>query len=83
LGDNHPICPVFLGDAKLASTFADKMLGKLINIDLQPDFNKSQARFQVICVTLSISGCAQFFSTRQSQYLQAQLEAKRLGNCIL
>lgn len=28
LGDNHPICPVFLGDAKLASTFADKLLGK-------------------------------------------------------
>jgi len=27
LGENHPICPVFLGDAKLASTFADKMLG--------------------------------------------------------
>lgn len=26
-GDNHPICPVMLGDAKLASTFANKMLG--------------------------------------------------------
>ena len=26
-GDNHPICPVMLGDAKLASSFADKMLG--------------------------------------------------------
>lgn len=25
--DNHPICPVMLGDAKLATTFADKMMG--------------------------------------------------------
>ena len=25
----HPICPVMLGDAKLASQFADQMLGKL------------------------------------------------------
>ena len=30
-GDNHAICPVMLGDAKLASTFADAMLGKLIH----------------------------------------------------
>ena len=28
-GDNHPICPVMLGDAKLASDFAEKMLGKI------------------------------------------------------
>ena len=28
LGENHPICPVFLGDAKLASTMAERMLGK-------------------------------------------------------
>ena len=27
---DHPICPVWLGDAKLASTFADQMLGKLL-----------------------------------------------------
>lgn len=26
-GKDHPICPVMLGDAKLASVFADKMLG--------------------------------------------------------
>ena len=26
--DSHPICPVMLGDARLASTFADEMLGK-------------------------------------------------------
>lgn len=26
-GENHPICPVMLGDARLASTFADQMLG--------------------------------------------------------
>lgn len=27
-GENHPICPVMLGDARLASTFADQMLSK-------------------------------------------------------
>lgn len=31
-GDNHPICPVMLGDAKLATTFADKMIGIYIYI---------------------------------------------------
>lgn len=31
LGENHPICPVFLGDAKLASTMAEKMLGEYID----------------------------------------------------
>lgn len=29
LGENHPICPVFIGDAKLASTMAEEMLSKL------------------------------------------------------
>lgn len=28
-GQDHPICPVMLGDARLASKFADKMLGNL------------------------------------------------------
>lgn len=27
-GDDHPICPVMLGDARLAATFADLMLGE-------------------------------------------------------
>ena len=27
-GDDHPICPVMLGDARLASQFADTMMGK-------------------------------------------------------
>lgn len=27
-GENHPICPVMLGDARLATTFADEMLSK-------------------------------------------------------
>lgn len=26
---DHPICPVLLGEAKLASAFADGMLGKI------------------------------------------------------
>lgn len=30
-GMDHPICPVMLGDARLASTFADQMLGKSRN----------------------------------------------------
>lgn len=32
LGENHPICPVFIGDAKLASSMAEKMLGNKKNI---------------------------------------------------
>ena len=28
-GEDHPISPVMLGDAKLAADFADDMLGKL------------------------------------------------------
>lgn len=31
-GENHPICPVMLGDARLASTFADQMLEKGIYV---------------------------------------------------
>lgn len=29
-GDNHPICPVMIGDARLATEFADKMIGKYL-----------------------------------------------------
>lgn len=32
-GDNHPICPVMLGDAKLATAFADKMMGMYFQIN--------------------------------------------------
>ncbi|CAF4446061.1 unnamed protein product, partial [Adineta steineri] len=32
LGDNHPICPVMLGDARLASQFADEMLKRGIYV---------------------------------------------------
>jgi len=32
LGDNHPICPVMLGDARLASQFADEMLKRRIYV---------------------------------------------------
>lgn len=31
LGENHPICPVFLEDAKLASTMAERMLSNQIS----------------------------------------------------
>ncbi|EDV96657.1 2-amino-3-ketobutyrate coenzyme A ligase, mitochondrial [Drosophila grimshawi] len=31
-GENHPICPVMLGDARLASTFADQMLTRGIYV---------------------------------------------------
>ena len=30
LGENHPICPVFLGDAKLAADMAEKMLSRIL-----------------------------------------------------
>lgn len=33
-GDNHPICPVMLGDAKLTATFANKMIGRATRIYL-------------------------------------------------
>ena len=29
-GEDHPICPVMLGDAQLASDMADDMLGKYV-----------------------------------------------------
>lgn len=38
-GDNHPIAPVMLGDAKLASEFADKMLGAYPKINLMAVYN--------------------------------------------
>lgn len=30
-GDNHPICPVMIGNARLATEFADKMLGTFLS----------------------------------------------------
>ena len=30
LGENHPICPVFLGDARLAAKMAEEMLGTFV-----------------------------------------------------
>lgn len=32
-GDNHPICPIMLGDAKLATEFADKMMGMYFHVN--------------------------------------------------
>lgn len=29
-GDNHPICPIMIGDARLTIEFADKMIGKYL-----------------------------------------------------
>lgn len=48
-GDNHPICPVMLGDAKLASKFADKMLEKDIYVIgfSYPVVPKDKARIRV------------------------------------
>ncbi|XP_008544187.1 2-amino-3-ketobutyrate coenzyme A ligase, mitochondrial [Microplitis demolitor] len=48
-GDNHPIAPVMLGDAKLASTFADKMLGRGIYVIgfSYPVVPKGKARIRV------------------------------------
>ena len=31
-GDNHPICPVMLGDAKLASDISDDLLGSTLAV---------------------------------------------------
>ena len=38
-GDNHPISPVMLGDAKLASDFADAMLQEGIYVIGKNSFN--------------------------------------------
>ncbi|KAL0129723.1 hypothetical protein PUN28_001764 [Cardiocondyla obscurior] len=48
-GDNHPICPVMLGDAKLATTFADKMMEKGIYVIgfSYPVVPKDKARIRV------------------------------------
>ncbi|CAL8130489.1 unnamed protein product [Orchesella dallaii] len=32
LGEDHPICPVYIGDARLASEFADRLLGEGIYV---------------------------------------------------
>lgn len=48
-GDNHPICPVMLGDARLASNFADQMLEKGIYVIgfSYPVVPKGKARIRV------------------------------------
>ncbi|XP_077275556.1 2-amino-3-ketobutyrate coenzyme A ligase, mitochondrial-like isoform X3 [Temnothorax americanus] len=48
-GDNHPICRVMLGDAKLATTFADKMMEKEIYVIgfSYPVVPKDKARIRV------------------------------------
>jgi len=49
LGENHPISPVFLGDAKLAATMADKMLERGIYVIgfSYPVVPKGKARIRV------------------------------------
>ncbi|CAF1338631.1 unnamed protein product [Adineta steineri] len=49
LGDNHPICPVMLGDARLASQFADEMLKRGIYVIgfSYPVVPKDRARIRV------------------------------------
>ncbi|KAK7023565.1 hypothetical protein SK128_006432 [Halocaridina rubra] len=48
-GENHPICPVMLGDARLASMFADEMLEKGIFVIgfSYPVVPKGKARIRV------------------------------------
>ncbi|XP_065575609.1 2-amino-3-ketobutyrate coenzyme A ligase, mitochondrial-like isoform X1 [Artemia franciscana] len=49
LGENHPICPVLLGDAKVASHMADKLLDKGIYVIgfSYPVVPKGKARIRV------------------------------------
>ncbi|CAF3304799.1 unnamed protein product [Rotaria socialis] len=49
LGDDHPICPVMLGDARLASQFADEMLKRGIYVIgfSYPVVPKDRARIRV------------------------------------
>ncbi|XP_018798538.1 PREDICTED: 2-amino-3-ketobutyrate coenzyme A ligase, mitochondrial-like [Bactrocera latifrons] len=48
-GENHPICPVMLGDARLASIFADQMLSRGIYVIgfSYPVVPKGKARIRV------------------------------------
>ncbi|XP_053986302.1 2-amino-3-ketobutyrate coenzyme A ligase, mitochondrial [Hylaeus volcanicus] len=48
-GDNHPICPVMIGDARLATEFADKMIEKGIYVIgfSYPVVPKDKARIRV------------------------------------
>lgn len=48
-GDNHPICPVMIGDAALAAQFADKMLGRGVYVVgfSYPVVPKGKARIRV------------------------------------
>ncbi|XP_033334049.1 glycine C-acetyltransferase [Megalopta genalis] len=48
-GDNHPICPVMLGDARLTNEFADKMIKKGIYVIgfSYPVVPKDKARIRV------------------------------------
>jgi len=49
IGENHPICPVMLGDARLASQFADEMLERGIYVIgfSYPVVPKGKARIRV------------------------------------
>ncbi|CAG2116316.1 unnamed protein product [Medioppia subpectinata] len=49
LGDDHPICPVFIGDARLATNFADQMLENGIYVIgfSYPVVPKGKARIRV------------------------------------
>ncbi|KAJ1530407.1 hypothetical protein ONE63_005315 [Megalurothrips usitatus] len=48
-GDNHPICPVMIGDAALAAKFAEKMLGRGVYVVgfSYPVVPKGKARIRV------------------------------------
>ncbi|XP_031849031.1 glycine C-acetyltransferase [Nomia melanderi] len=49
IGDNHPICPVMIGDARLATEFADEMIEKGIYVTgfSYPVVPKGKARIRV------------------------------------
>lgn len=60
-GDNHPICPVMLGDAKLATTFADKMMGThifLINYKIFKETKLSMIKYTAAIIALSKFTCS-------------------------
>lgn len=49
-GDNHPICPVMLGDAKLATAFADKMMGMYFQINYKISLRKQTINDKVYII---------------------------------
>jgi glycine C-acetyltransferase len=79
MGDkNHPICPVFLGDAALSSKFADEMLNEGIYVIgfSYPVVPKGKARIRVQVINKII------ILTQNSLQISAAHSNEQIDKCI-